>query len=102
MDSILRRFKDKTTSEGHALFVSEKSGVMSIGFKRSGEYEDDHDPFINVAWIERTGAGFSVGWFYDDGEEPADSSEFSREEDVVDAVNKAIEERSKEVGPSRT
>ena len=100
MDSLVRRFKDKTTSEGHPLAVSEESGVISIGFTRSGEY-DDENPVINVARIERTGSGFRAGWFYDDGEEPADSSEFHSEEDLVDAVNKEIDERSKEIGPSR-
>jgi hypothetical protein len=101
MDSLVRRFKDKTTSEGHPLVVSEESGVISIGFTRSDDSDDDFEPFINVARIERTGSGFHVGWFYDDGEEPCDSSEFGREEDVVDAVNKEIEERSKAIGPSR-
>jgi hypothetical protein len=98
MDNLVKHYKGKTTSEGHELVVKEKSGVVSIGFKHSGEYQDEYDPYINVARIDHTGDTYRVGWFYDDGEEPGDSSEFTSEEDLVAAVDKAIEQRSKEVG----
>ena len=98
MEALVRRYKGKTTSEGHELVVKEKSDHISIGFKHSGEYQDVYNPYINVARIERTGDTYRVGWFYDDGEEPGDSSEFTREEDMFAALDKAIDQRSKEVG----
>lgn len=98
MHNLVMRFNGRTTSEGHELIVKEKPNLISVGFKYSGESGDDAEPIINVARIERTGDAYRVGWFYDDGEEPADSSEFTREEDLVAAVDKAIEERSREFG----
>ena len=98
MDNLIKHYKGKTTSEGHELIVKHKQDVVSIGFRHAGEFQDEYDPFINVARIERSGDAYRVGWFYDDGEEPADSSEFTREEDLVAALDKAIEQRSKEVG----
>ena len=101
MHNLVMRFKGRTTSEGRELIVKEKPNLISIGFKHSGPSEDGDDPIINVARIDRTADAYRVGWFYDDGEEPADSSEFTREEDLVAAVDKVIEERSKELGPAR-
>jgi hypothetical protein len=98
MDHLIKRYKGKTTSEGHTLQVKEKSGVIMVGFKHSGEYEDEYDPYIKVARIEKTGDTYSVGWFTDDGDEPSDSNEYTREEDLVAALDKAVEQRSRDVG----
>jgi hypothetical protein len=98
MHNLVMRFKGRTTSEGRELIVKEKPSVITVGFKNSGVSGDDGEPITNVARIERTGEAYRVGWFYDDGEEPADSSEFTREEDLVAAVDKEIQQRSKEFG----
>jgi hypothetical protein len=98
MDHFVKHYKGKTTSEGHKLEVKEKSNVIMIGFKHPGEYEDEYDPYIKVARIEKVGDGYNAGWFYDDGDEPSDSSEFTREEDLIAALDKVIEQRSAEVG----
>jgi hypothetical protein len=98
MDSVVKHYKGKTTSEGHELVVKENSDVISIGFKHSGEYLDEYDPYINVARVEHSGDAYRVGWFHDDAEEPSDSTEYSREEDLFAALDKAIAQRSKEVG----
>ena len=98
MDNLIKRYKDKTTSEGHKLDVKEKSGVITVGFKHSGEYQDEYDPYIKVARIAKVGEAYSVGWFSDDGDEPSDSNEYTREEDLFAALDKAVEQRSKEVG----
>jgi hypothetical protein len=98
MDHLIKRYKGKTTSEGHKLEVKEKSNVITVGFKHSGEYEDEYDPYIKVARIEKVGDTYSAGWFYDDGDEPSDRSEYTHEEDLVAALDKVIEQRSKEVG----
>jgi hypothetical protein len=80
MDNLIKRYKGKTTSEGHKLDVKEKADAIVVGFKHSGEYEDEYDPYIKVARIEKTGEGYNVGWFTDDGDEPSDSNEYTREE----------------------
>jgi hypothetical protein len=98
MHNLVMRFKGRTTSEGRELIVNEKPNLISVGFKNSGASGDDAEPVVNVARIERTGEAYRVGWFFDDGEEPADSSEFTREEDLVAAVDKQIQQRSKEFG----
>ncbi len=98
MDRLVKRFKGRTTSEGHELVVTEKASVVTIGFRHSGAYNEAYDQFVNVARIERTGDAYRVGWYYDDGEEPSDSSEYTREEELVAAVDAAVEQRSREVG----
>jgi hypothetical protein len=98
MESVVKHFKGKTTSEGHELIVKQKPDAITIGFKHAGEYEGEFNPHINVARIEHTGETYQVGWYYDDGEEPGDSSEYSREDELIAALDKAIKERSKEVG----
>jgi hypothetical protein len=100
MDHIVKRYKGKTTSEGHELDVKHKPDVITIGFKHSGEYQDEYDAYINVARIEHIGSAYTVGWFYDDGEEPSDSNEYTREEDLFAALDQAIEQRSREAGPN--
>jgi hypothetical protein len=92
------RWKGRTTSEGRELIVEEEPNVIAISFKPSDPSEDGDDPIINVARIQRTGDAYRVGWFYYDGEEPVDSSEYTREDELVAAVDNAIEERSKEFG----
>ena len=98
MDNLIKHYTGKTTSEGHVLIVKKKPDVITIGFKHAGEFEDEYDPFINVARIEHKGDVYQVGWFYDDGEEPSDSNEYSREEELFAALDKAIAQRSKEAG----
>src|SRR5271166_3105962 len=98
MDNLIKRYKGKTTSEGHKLDVKEKSDVITIGFKHSGEYQDEYDPYIKVARIEKVGEAYSVGRFADDGDEPSNSNEYTREEDLFAALDQAVEQRSKEVG----
>jgi hypothetical protein len=98
MDTLVKRYKGKKTSEGHELIVEEKHSVVSMFFKHSGEYEDEDDPYIQVARIERDGDAYRVGWFTADGEEPSDSSEFTRDEDLFAALDTAIDQRSKEAG----
>ena len=98
MDNLIKRYKGKTTSEGHKLDVKEKSDVITVGFRHSGEYQDEYDPYINVARIEKVGESYSVGWFSDDVDEPSDSNEYTREEDLFAALDNAVQQRSKEVG----
>jgi hypothetical protein len=62
MDNLIKRYKDKTTSEGHKLDVKEKSEVITVGFRHSGEYQDEYDTYIKVARIEKVGEAYSVGW----------------------------------------
>jgi hypothetical protein len=97
-DKLIKRYKGKTTSEGHKLDVKEKSDVITVGFMHSGEYQDEYDPYIKVARIAKVGNEYSVGWFADDGDEPSDSNEYSREEDLFAALDNAVQRRSKEVG----
>jgi hypothetical protein len=99
MDELTKHFKGKTTSEGHELILKKKSDAITIGFKHSGEYEDQYDPYIKVARVEQTGDAYRVGWFHDDAEEPSDSSEYTNQDDLFAALEDAIEKRSKEVGP---
>jgi hypothetical protein len=98
MDDLFRRYNGKTTSQGHKVTVGEHAGVNSIGFKHTGEYQDQYDPTIQVARIERVGDGFQVGWFHDDAEEPTSSNEYTAVEDLYAALDQAIERRSIEVG----
>ncbi len=99
MDDLTKHFKGKTTSEGHELILKKKLDAVTIGFKHSGEYEDQYDPYIKVARVEQTGDAYRVGWFHDDAEEPSDSSEYTNQDDLFAALDNAIERRSKEVGP---
>jgi hypothetical protein len=98
MDNLIKRYKDKTTSEGHKLDVKEKSDVITVGFRHSGEYQDEYDPYIKVARIEKVGDAYSVGWFSDDVDEPSDSNEYTSEEELFAALDNAVQQRSKEVG----
>jgi hypothetical protein len=98
MDNLIRHYQGKTTSEGHELIVKRTHDLLSIGFKHAGEFQDEYDPYIHVARIVHTGDAYRVGWYFDDGEEPAESSIYTREEDLVAALDTAIEQRSKEVG----
>ena len=97
MDRLVRRFKGRTTSEGHELIVTEKPNVISIGFRHAGAYNEGVRP-VQRRSASRAPGAYRVGWYYDDGEEPSTSSEYSREEELVAAVDKAIEQRSKKSG----
>jgi hypothetical protein len=99
MDDIIKRYKGKITSQGHKLDLKATQGIITIGFKHSGEFEDEYDPYIRVARIELAGDTYTAGWFHDDGEEPSDSSEYASKEDLFAAVDAAIAQRSQEVGP---
>ena len=100
MDKIIERYEGKTTSEGHKLEVTRHGDELTIAFKHVGEYGDDYDPTIRVASIEEIeGGGYALSLFYRDAEEPTDSRSFTSERDLFTAVDKAVEERSKEVGP---
>ena len=99
MDNVIKRFRGKKTGQGHEVVIKKVHDVITIGFKHLGEYEEEYDPFIQVAHIERTGDAYRVGWFHDDAEEPTDTSEFTRDEDLFAALNEAVEQRSKEAGP---
>ncbi len=99
MDNIIKHFRGRKTGQGHELVVKKEHDAITIGFKHSGEYEEEYDPFIRVARIERTAGVYHVGWYHDDAEEPTDSSKFTREEDLIAALHEAIEQRSKEAGP---
>ena len=98
MDRLVKRFKGRTTSEGHELVVTEKASVVTIGFRHSGAYNEAYDQFVNVARIERTGDTYRVGWYYDDGEEPSESSEYTREEELVAPLTRPSNRGPGEVG----
>ena len=100
MDNVIKNYRARTTGQGHEVIVRKDSDDITIGFKHCGEYQDEYDPFIHVARIERTGGGYRVSWFHGDGEEPSDSSKYIHEEDMFAALDQAIEQRSKEAGPS--
>ncbi len=53
---------------------------------------------IKFARVEKVGEAYNVGWFADDGDEPSDSNEYTREEDLFVALDQAVERRSKQVG----
>ncbi len=101
MENMIKNYRGRITGQGHEVVVRKESGdITTIGFKHSGEYQDEYDPFIRVARVEQRGDGYRVSWFHDDGEEPSDSSEYARGEDLFAALDQAIEQRSKEAGPS--
>jgi hypothetical protein len=99
MDEIIKRYKGRTTSQGHKLEVSQESDGVAIGFKHLGEYGDEYDPYVRVAIIKEFDRGFTLSLFYRDAEEPTTAGDFARERDLFAALDKAVEERSKEVGP---
>ncbi|MGP0067267.1 MAG: hypothetical protein ACLQGP_27190 [Isosphaeraceae bacterium] len=99
MNPIVSRYKGKTTSQGHKLEVKEKAGAATIEFVHRGEYREVYDPKIRVACIEQSGDVYSVGWFREDYDEPSESSEYGREDELFSALDDAIEKRSAEVGP---
>jgi hypothetical protein len=98
MGDLIRRYEGRITSNGHKIEVEEQSGITTIGFKHLGEYQDEYDPYIRVARIERVGDQFDVGWFFDDAEEPTASDEYTDEEELFQAIDQAIERRSTEAG----
>jgi hypothetical protein len=99
MDEIIKRYKGRTTSQGHKLEVSRESDEVAIGFKHLGEYGDEYDPYMRVAVIKELDRGFALSLFYRDAEEPTAAGHFASERDLFAALDKAVEERSKEVGP---
>jgi hypothetical protein len=99
MNEIVSHYKGKTTSQGHKLEVKEKAGVVMIEFMHKGEYLDDYDPRIRVARIEQAVDVYTVGWFHEDFDEPSETSDYARKEDLFAALDHAIEKRSVEVGP---
>jgi hypothetical protein len=99
MNDIVSRYKGKTTSQGHKLDVKANAGVIMITFMHEGEYLEDYDPLVKVARIEQAGEVYTVGWFHEDYDEPSETSEYTRKEDLIAALDTAIEKRSAEVGP---
>jgi hypothetical protein len=99
MDEIIRHYKGKTTSQGHKLEVTRESDGVTIGFKHVGEYGDEYDPYIRVAVTKEIDGGFALSLFYRDAEEPTAAGNFTDERDLFAAIDKAVEERSIEVGP---
>jgi hypothetical protein len=100
MDNLIKHYRGRITGQGHEMIVKKESDEIAIGFKHSGEYQDEYDPFVRVATIEHEGDVYRVGWFHDDAEEPSDGSEYTDEEDLFAALDQAIEQRSKEAGRS--
>ena len=99
MDGIIRRYEGKTTSQGHKLEVTRTGGELTIAFRHVGEYGDEYDPYVRVAHVKESDGGFMLSLYYRDAEEPTSAGEFNNERDLFVAIDKAVEERSKEVGP---
>jgi hypothetical protein len=99
MDGIIRRYEGKTTSLGHKLEVTREGDELTIAFRHVGEYGDEYDPYIRVALVKESNGGFELSLFYRDAEEPTAAGDYANERDLFVAVDKAVEERSKEVGP---
>ncbi len=98
MNEIVSHYNGKTTSQGHKLEVKEKAGVVTIEFMHHGEYLEDYDPRVRVARIEQAGDVYTVGWFHEDYDEPSETSEYPRKDELFAAIDDAIEKRSAEVG----
>ena len=99
MDEIIRRYEGRPTSQGHKLEVTREGDEVTIGFRHVGEYGDEYDPYVRIAVITEGDGGFALSLFYRDAEEPTALGKFVSERDLFVAVDKAAEERSKEVGP---
>lgn len=98
MDGIIKRYKGRTTSQGHKLEVTRDGDEITIAFNHVGEYGDEYDPNVRIAVIKEIDGAFTLSLFYRDAEEPTAAGEFTSERDLFGAVDKAVEERSKEVG----
>ena len=77
MDRLIRPTRVRPPVKDMSWRSRRKTDVITVGFKHSGEYEDEYDPYIKVARIEKAGDTYSVGWFSDDGEEPSASNEYN-------------------------
>ncbi len=99
MDEIIRRYEGRPTSQGHKLEVTRDGDEVTIAFRHEGEYGDEYDPYVHVARIKEIDGGFALSLFYRDAEEPTSAGDFASVRDLFVAVDKAVEERSKEVGP---
>ena len=99
MDEVIKRYRGRTTSQGHKLEVTRDGDEATLAFKHQGEYEDEYDPMVRVARVEEIAGGFRVGFFYLDAEEPTASNDYADEKELFAALDKAIEDRSQEVGP---
>jgi hypothetical protein len=98
MDEIINRYKGKTTSQGHSLETISDGDEVTIGFQHRGEYCDEYDPYVKVAHVQAKSDGYRVGVYHLDAEEPTESMDVASECDLFVAVDKAIEDRSREVG----
>ena len=99
MDEIINRYKGKTTSEGHKLEARRDGDNVMIGFQHLGEYRDVYDPYVKIGRVQETSDGYRVGVYHLDAEEPTESMDVASECDLFVALDKAIEDRSNEVGP---
>ena len=99
MDEIINHYKGKTTGQGHKLEAISDGEEVMIGFQHQGEYRDEYDPYVKVARVQETPDGYRVGVYRLDAEEPTESMDVASECDLFVALDRAIENRSQEVGP---
>jgi hypothetical protein len=98
MDRIIKRYRGRTTSQGHKLEVTREASEMVIAFNHVGEYGDEYDPHVRVAAIEELGDAFRVHFYHQDAEEPTATGDYATEKDLFVALDHAVEERSQELG----
>ena len=99
MDEVIRRYNGRPTSQGHKLEVTRDGDEVTIAFQHHGEYGDEYDPYVRVARVQTIDGGFRAHFFYLDAEEPTAWSDYANEAELFEALDRAVEERSQEVGP---
>ena len=93
MDEVIRRYRGRTTSQGHKLDVTCDGEEVTIAFQHQGEYADEYNPYVRVARVQEIEGGFRVRFFHLDAEEPTSWSDYASEEELFDALDHAVEER---------
>jgi hypothetical protein len=99
MNEVVSRYEGKITSQGHRLNVTHHGDEVVIAFEHRGRYRDDYDPLVKVARVQWTAGGYRVDLFYLDAEEPTESFDCAGDRELYVKLDKAIETRSREVGP---
>jgi hypothetical protein len=99
MDDVIKRYKGRTTSQGHKVDVTRDGDEFTLAFQHQGEYGDEYDPYVRVACVQKIDGGFRVSFFYLDAEEPTAWHDYANEQELFVALDQAVEERSQEVGP---
>ena len=61
--------------------------------------QDEYDPYVYVARVQKIDGGFRVRLFYLDAEEPTTCNDYPNDQELFDALDQAVEARSQEVGP---